>query len=141
MDRSELEAFIARHVELWSRRDAAALAADHAVNGVVENPRFGKVQGRRAIEDTYRALLTAFPDWELVVDTVLIDPPRVAAFSSSHGTHVNEFFGVPGTGKRVEIKAAALFTVENGLIVHERRIYDFTGLLVQVGVLRAKPGA
>jgi hypothetical protein len=28
---------------------------------------------------------------------------------------------------------------DDGLIEHERRIYDFTGLLVQLGVLRAKP--
>jgi hypothetical protein len=28
---------------------------------------------------------------------------------------------------------------EQGLVAHERRIYDFTGLLVQLGVLRAKP--
>jgi hypothetical protein len=26
-----------------------------------------------------------------------------------------------------------------GLIATERRFYDFTGLLVQVGILRAKP--
>jgi hypothetical protein len=26
-----------------------------------------------------------------------------------------------------------------GKIVHERRIYDFTGLLIQVGLLKTKP--
>jgi hypothetical protein len=30
-------------------------------------------------------------------------------------------------------------TFADGLIAHERRIYDFTGLLLQIGVLRAKP--
>ena len=29
--------------------------------------------------------------------------------------------------------------VRDGEIVYERRIYDFTGLLLQIGVLRAKP--
>jgi hypothetical protein len=28
---------------------------------------------------------------------------------------------------------------ENGMIEHERRILDFTAVLIQVGVLRAKP--
>jgi hypothetical protein len=28
----------------------------------------------------------------------------------------------------------------DGLIAHERRVYDFTGLLIQLGVLRSKPG-
>jgi len=31
--------------------------------------------------------------------------------------------------------------LRNGEIVHERRILDFTGVLIQVGVLRAKPAA
>jgi len=30
-------------------------------------------------------------------------------------------------------------TIRHGEIVHERRIFDFTGALVQIGVLRAKP--
>jgi hypothetical protein len=29
--------------------------------------------------------------------------------------------------------------VESGLIIQQHVIYDYTGLLVQVGVLRAKP--
>jgi len=33
-----------------------------------------------------------------------------------------------------------LMTIEDGLIMHQRSVFDFTGLLVQVGVLRAKPG-
>ena len=30
-------------------------------------------------------------------------------------------------------------TLRNGLIVHEKRIYDFTGFLMEIGVLKAKP--
>jgi len=29
--------------------------------------------------------------------------------------------------------------VADGFVTHERRIYDFTGMLVQLGVLKAKP--
>jgi hypothetical protein len=32
-----------------------------------------------------------------------------------------------------------LLDVQDHHIVHDRRIYDFTGLLVQIGVLKAKP--
>jgi hypothetical protein len=35
--------------------------------------------------------------------------------------------------------AVFFYRLENGRIVHERRIYDFTGLLLQIGVLKAKP--
>jgi hypothetical protein len=32
-------------------------------------------------------------------------------------------------------------TITDGLVSEERRIFDFTGVLVQVGVLKAKPSA
>jgi hypothetical protein len=32
-----------------------------------------------------------------------------------------------------------LCEVEDGLIVHARAIYDFSGLLIQIGALKAKP--
>ena len=34
-----------------------------------------------------------------------------------------------------------VYTLDGNQIIHERRILDFTGVLVQVGVLRAKPAA
>jgi hypothetical protein len=36
--------------------------------------------------------------------------------------------------------SAVWMRIENGSIAHVRRIYDFTGILLQLGVLRAKPG-
>ena len=52
---------------------------------------------------------------------------------------MNEFFGLPGTNRRIDFRGSRLMQMNGELIVHERRIYDFTGLLVQMGVLRAKP--
>jgi predicted ester cyclase len=76
----------------------------------------------------------------MTVDAVLVDAPRIALFTTVNATHVNEFFGMPGTNRRIEFRNARLMeTDEMGLITLERRIYDFTGLLVQVGILRAKP--
>jgi hypothetical protein len=69
-----------------------------------------------------------------------VDLPHVANFETLRGTHTNEFLGHPGTNRRFEIHLARLMTVVNGLITHQRVIYDFTGWLVQLGVLRAKSG-
>jgi len=32
-----------------------------------------------------------------------------------------------------------LVDIKDGKIQHERRVYDFTGLMIQLGVLKAKP--
>ena len=46
---------------------------------------------------------------------------------------------MPPTGRRIEVSGCFIYRIEGQQIQHERRILDFTGLLVQVGVLRAKP--
>jgi hypothetical protein len=56
-----------------------------------------------------------------------------------HATHVHEFMGLPGSGRKVDIQGMRLMKMRDGLIAYERRYYDFTGLLIQLGVLRGKP--
>jgi steroid delta-isomerase-like uncharacterized protein len=140
MTREELQGIIERYVETWQRRDPAAIAQYHASDGVAESPIYATLRGRKAIEDASRAFFTSFPDATLEIDAILVDAPRVAIFTTVNATHVNEFFGMPGTNRPIEFRNARLMEMDGqGLIAHERRIYDFTGLLVQIGVLRAKP--
>lgn len=140
MTREELQGIAERYVDAWTRRDPASIAQCHAPDGVAESPIYATLRGRQAIQDASRAFFTSFPDATLDVDAVLVDPPRLAIFTTVNATHVNEFFGMPGTNRRIEFRNARLMELdEEGLITHERRIYDFTGLLVQVGILRAKP--
>jgi hypothetical protein len=37
------------------------------------------------------------------------------------------------------MSAVFFYELKHGRIVRERRIYDFTGMLVQIGILKAKP--
>ena len=138
-DRAELQALADRFVAALKRLDSAAMAGCHAVDGVAESPMYATLKGRQAIEEAYRAFRTSFPDADADVDTILIDPPCLAIFATMHATHVNEFFGLPGTNRRIEFRIAWLFEVENGLIARDRRIYDFTGILLQVGLSWPKP--
>jgi predicted ester cyclase len=54
-------------------------------------------------------------------------------------TQKGDFMGIPGSGKRVEFDCVLIYDIEDGMIVRERRVYDFTGMLIQLGVLRSKP--
>lgn len=139
MTRDEIFAMFARREASWRSRDPVALAADHHPQGIVVSPTGGVLEGREAIEHIYRVWLTAFPDLVFLHEDLLVDDDRVAALCRIMGTHGGEFFGVAATGRRMEIPAVFVYRLENGLIMHERRVLDFTGVLVQVGVLRAKP--
>jgi len=43
------------------------------------------------------------------------------------------------SGKPAQLPLVVVCHVADGLVTYERRIYDFTGMLVQIGVLKAKP--
>jgi steroid delta-isomerase-like uncharacterized protein len=138
--RDELKAIVERFTESWQRRDPAGLAQHHAPDGVAESPMYATLRGRKAIEDAYRAFFTSFPDATIDVENIIVDPPYVVVFTTVTATHQNDFFGLPGTNRHVDFRMSRLMKMnDHGLIEHERRIYDFTGLLVQIGVLRAKP--
>jgi steroid delta-isomerase-like uncharacterized protein len=140
MTRADLQRIADQYLDAWTRRKPEAIARLFAEDAVAESPIYSTLRGRKAIEDAVRAFFTSFPDITWTDQAILIDPPNIAVFSIASATHVNEFFGLPGTGRRIEMKNSRLLKVnDEGLIVHERRIYDFTGLLVQIGVLRAKP--
>ena len=140
MTRTELLAFCERRVEAWRMRDPVALAAGHQERGTVVSPIFSKVTGRDAIQRSYESLFQSFPDWTMDNEPPLIDGDRVAVPFTARATHAGRFMGLDGTGRRCEIHGVLLMEMADGLIAHERRVYDFTGLLIQLGVLRGKPG-
>jgi steroid delta-isomerase-like uncharacterized protein len=140
MTREDLQNIAERYVEVWKRHDAPGVALFHAPDSVAESPMYATLKGRKAIEFAALAFVTSFPDLMFEVDSFIIDPPQVAMFLSANATHMNDFFGLPGTNRHIDFRVAWLIRLNaEGLIEYERRVYDFTGVLLQLGVLRAKP--
>ena len=139
MTREEMLAFCHRRVEAWQRRDPVALASDHTERGTVLSPIYSKIVGRDAIRKSYESLFQSFPDWSMNNEPPLSDGDRVAVPFVAKATHAGRFMGLDGTGRRCEIRGVLLMQMADGLIADERRVYDFTGLLIQLGVLRSKP--
>lgn len=137
--RDEIVGLLSRRTAAWRARDAAALAAMHASTGIVVSPTGGVLEGRAEIERVYRLWFSAFPDIVTHVETSLVDGDRAVQILRFSGTHAGEFFGLAATGRHVDVTMACVLALADGHITEERRIYDFTGVLVQVGVLKAKP--
>jgi steroid delta-isomerase-like uncharacterized protein len=140
MTTTKITALIDRHSDAWSRRDPTALASNHAKDGAVISPMFGRVEGRAQIRESYAALFSVFPDWQMQFDPPLIDGNRVALSFTVSATQQGEFMGLSGTGRRCAFGGVSMFQLDSHtLIASERRVYDFTGLLAQIGVLRLRP--
>ena len=139
MARAGITAVLAAWRDAVDRRDATALADLHTEDSVMESAMAGEVTGRAAIAEVYRAWFTAFPDMVVTSDDPIIDGDRVVQVHTVEGTDLGGFMGTPPTGRPFRLPMVFLYTIRDGHVVHGRAIYDFTGLLVQIGVLKAKP--
>ena len=140
MTREETTRFFERWQQAWSAQDPSALGSLYAQGCSVTSPMFGQLQGRAAVTESFRKLFTAFPDWKLKVEQLIIDADRAAIVFSTNATHSADFMGLPATGRKAKVSGVLVQKLADGLVDEELRLYDFTALLLQVGVLRAKPG-
>ena len=142
MTRDDMVALFARRQDDFDRLDVSALAADYAEDCVVESPfAGGTAVGREANEKVLTAFLRAFHDLKFRWDGLVIDGDRAALFVQASASSIGAggFMGMGVPGRPVKIPMAIMYDVRDGLIVQERRVYDFTGLLIQVGAIKAKP--
>jgi steroid delta-isomerase-like uncharacterized protein len=141
MTSDETRAFIRRYCELWERENIRGLVDCYSEDAHVDSPMFHAIDGRAAVEKSFVDLFQAFAEPKIDVDDIIIDNEtgdRCVTVFTSQGTHRGVLFGLQGSGRRVEIKGAFVMRFENGRIAAERRLYDFVGMLVQLGVLKTK---
>jgi len=138
MTREETVAFFKRRQEAYEDLDAETLAADYADDAVIESPSTGVHAGRDA-KKALNKIFDAFLDLTMTVDDLVIDGDRVITIHRVEATHMREFLGLEPTGKRFQMSMAQVHRLKDRKIVEEHRIYDFTGVLVQIGLLKAKP--
>ena len=139
MTRDEILGLVDRWQRAIAQRDAAGHATLYADTASLDSPIAGSVVGRDAILRVSNAFFAAFPDASFTAGPPLVDGHRVSVLASVAGTHFGGFMGLEASGKAFRFEIAFVLEVRDGQIVTERRVYDFTGLLVQIGVLKAKP--
>src|SRR3954464_9266915 len=103
MTREQIVAVVQTMQRAWNAKDAAALAAVHADDGVVHSPMFGEVRGRAEIERTYREMFRTFGDWDFQGQDLIIDGDRFAHTFVATATHSHEMFGVEPTNRRFRV--------------------------------------
>ncbi len=138
MTREAIAALFERRQEAYARQDAAVLAGDYTQDCVIESPSGGIHHGPAAAAQVLQAVFDGL-DVKLHQESLLIDGDSAAQVITLEGTDSGQFLGLPPTGKSFRIPAVILYDLKDGQITRERRLYDFTGLLVQIGLFKAKP--
>jgi steroid delta-isomerase-like uncharacterized protein len=76
-----------------------------------------------------------FPDIQWTLEQTIAEGDEVAARFTMRGTHRGPFFGVPPTGKPIEVQAMNFYRLSGGQFVEERGQPDLLSLLQQIGAV------
>jgi predicted ester cyclase len=139
MTRADMRAYLMDRMRFFNDRDISRLVAGHAPDGEIISPMFGTVRGRTDIEAQYRKLFQVFEDMRFDGESEpIIDGDRAVQPFVARASHTYEMFGLPATGRRFELHGALFLDFVDDLIARERRLYDFTAMLLQLGALKPK---
>lgn len=109
------------------------ICAPEFVSHVAGYPEMGREGDKQLIA----MLRAAFPDFSATIEDQIAEEDRVVHRLRAQGTHQGEIFGVPPTGKRVEVSGININRFVDGKLVEAWGIIDVLGVLVQIGAMPA----
>jgi steroid delta-isomerase-like uncharacterized protein len=104
------------------------------------NSESGEIRGADTIKGEIDYFRNAVPDLTYTVEEQVVEGDKVVSRWKASGTHEGEFFGVPGSGKRIEMTGINIDRFdESGKLIEEWPEYDLLGAMKQMGAI-SEPG-
>jgi steroid delta-isomerase-like uncharacterized protein len=98
--------------------------------------------GPDGLIDLIKTWRTAFPDGRMEIDDLIVEGDTVAIRNTWYGTHREEFYGIPPSGKSVAVTSVGIDRVQDGLVTEGWGELDMVGMMQQLGALPiVGPGA
>jgi steroid delta-isomerase-like uncharacterized protein len=98
-----------------------------------------EVHGPEGFKQQTAGLRTAFPDLRFTIESLVAEGDEVVARWTARDTHRGELFGIPPTGKGVEVSGFGSWRILDGKIVEHWGNFDNMGMMQQLGVF-PEPG-
>jgi steroid delta-isomerase-like uncharacterized protein len=98
------------------------------------------LRGPQAIKQFAAGMRQAFPDLEITIEEQIAQGDKVVTRFRTRGTHKGELWGIPATGKEVEITNMSMCRIEGGKMTEEWPAPDRLGMMQQFGVIERPPG-
>lgn len=124
-----------RYFDAWNSHDAAAIVATFAPGGTYVDPTTPGPLTGEAIGHYAAGLWSAFPDLQFeIVSTAPAGEGKVAAQWIMRGTNHGSMFGLPPSGKCVELAGADFVVVEDAGLRAVTGYFDSATLPRQLGL-------
>lgn len=104
-----------------------------AIDYVNHNPSVA--DGREANRALWTGFFAAVPDLEATMDDLVVTEDRVVGRFTYRGTHRGELFGIPASGRRIEMRSIDIWRVADGTFVEHWDELNMLDMMRQIGVL------
>ena len=91
--------------------------------------------GREANRQFWASFFAALPDLTATMEDLVISGDRVVGRFVYRGTHDGEFMGIPGTGRRVEMRSIDIWRVADGMFVEHWDELNTLEFFQQIGAI------
>ena len=133
---------VKNNVELYSKvwdkaingRDIEIINLDNFDENIKAITADGDIVGIDAFKAYYNNYLTGFSDAEFNIVDVFGQGDKIVKHWNFKGTHDGDFFGIPATGKKVDLIGTTLVLMKDGKILQEQDFFDNYSLLSQLGL-------
>ncbi|MBV1924543.1 MAG: ester cyclase [Flavobacteriaceae bacterium] len=92
------------------------------------------VVGIDAFKDYYSNFTTGFSNSEFSIVDIFGQGDKLVKHWKFKGTHSGNFFGIPATGKSIEVEGSTIAIMKNGKIAQEQDFMDNLAFMAQLGI-------
>lgn len=136
---SKVESNIKIYTHVWdeilNKGKIEMFNENNFTKGVILHANPHDLVGIDSMKAYYKNFLTGFSNIEFTIKGIIGHDVNIVKYWNFKGTHTGTFFGIPATGKTVNIEGATLVRMDNGKIAEERDFYDNLDFLQQLGVI------
>ncbi len=94
-----------------------------------------EIKGAANVKAYYANYVTGFSDRQFSIKETFAQGNKLVKYWEFKGTHTGDFFGIPATGKKIDVIGCTIATIVDGKITEERDFFDNYEFLKQLGLL------
>lgn len=137
MTRHDNEQLYRRLIDEVFNQGRMEVADELVAANAVEHQRGGAGDGPKGVQRTAQLLRSAFSDFSLTIEDLVVDGDAVWARQRGGGTNSGSFFGQPATGRTAYVEVFDVCRFENGRVVEHWGVPDQLGMMLQLGLMSA----
>jgi steroid delta-isomerase-like uncharacterized protein len=124
---------VRRYQEAYNTANYDALDEVVAADVLTPNMISTMPRGLEGAKLVHQKTVTGMPDYHTAIEDLIAEGDKVAARVRITGTHIGDFYGIPPTGKHIDLSGIYIVRIADGKIVEHWGEENGSEVLRQLG--------